>query len=124
MIQSAGYADCREAVNLAFELFPVQIAGKKVLIKPNVLRASKAEEHIVTNPALLKAVVEKVEEMQPAEVIVGDNPALCTACGACIEQCPVSALAMKNDLPEADPYICITCFCCQEICPEKAMSLK
>jgi NAD-dependent dihydropyrimidine dehydrogenase PreA subunit len=52
------------------------------------------------------------------------DPDLCTACGACIEQCPVSALVMKEDIPEADPDICITCFCCQEICPEKAMSLK
>lgn len=351
MIQPAGYDTCRKAVDLAFELFPIRIAGKKVLIKPNVLRASRAEEHIVTNPKLLKAVVEKVEEMKPAEIIVGDNPGLfsygdneksfqatglmeaagryyrnlgnspqqvafnpgfipevgvsreileadvlislpkfkthgltvisgaiknsygilpgaqkarlhriagtperfhevivdvfklripdlfimdavvgmegngpaspdlrdiglvlasdnavaldgvmaamiglapsrlrflrkakadglgdydtgkielhgelrvipdykipelggqaiasnvavqefmikrslvrpspdpglCTACGACIDQCPVSALVMKNNLPEADPDICITCFCCQEICPEKAMSLK
>ena len=52
------------------------------------------------------------------------DPDLCTACGACIDQCPVSALTMKKDLPEADADICITCFCCQEICPEKAMSLR
>jgi len=76
MIQPAGYDTCRNAVDLVFELFPVQIAGKKVLIKPNVLRASEAKEHIVTNPALLRAVVEKVEEMRPAGIIVGDNPGL------------------------------------------------
>ena len=351
MIHPAGYDTCRKAVDQAFELFPMQIARKKVLIKPNVLRASEAKEHIVTNPALLRAVVEKVEEMKPAGIIVGDNPGLfsygdneksfkitglmeaakgyyrnlgntpqniafnpdfmpevgvskeildadivislpkfkthgltvmtgaiknsygilpgaqkarlhriagtperfhelivevfrlrvpdlfivdavigmegngpaspelrdiglilaadnavaldgviatmmgldparlrflqkakalglgdfdpakihihgeltllagfklpplggqaiasneaiqefmiqrslvrphpdpdlCTACGACIDQCPVSALVMKNNLPEANPDICITCFCCQEICPEKAMSLR
>lgn len=76
MIHPAGYDTCRKAVDMAFELFPIQIAQKKVLIKPNVLRASKAEEHIVTNPALLRAVVEKVEEMKPAGIIVGDNPGL------------------------------------------------
>jgi len=76
MIHPSGYDTCRKAVDQAFELFPMQIAGKKVLIKPNVLRASKAEEHIVTNPALLRAVVEKVEEMKPAGIIVGDNPGL------------------------------------------------
>jgi uncharacterized protein (DUF362 family)/Pyruvate/2-oxoacid:ferredoxin oxidoreductase delta subunit len=351
MIHPATYDMCRKAVDLAFELFTLRIAQKKVLIKPNVLRASKAEEHIVTNPSLLRAVVEKVEEMKPAGIIVGDNPGvfdygdnencfrttglmeaakgyyrnlgntaqnvafnpdfmpevgvskeildadivislpkfkthgltvmtgaiknsygilpgaqktrlhrtagtperfhemivevfslrvpdlfivdavvgmegngpaapdlrdiglilaadnavaldgviatmmgldparlrflqkakamglgdydpskihihgelvvlpdfklpplggeaisgneviqelissktrvrphadrdLCTACGACIDQCPVSALTMKNDTPEADADICITCFCCQEICPEKAMSLR
>ncbi|MBU1565062.1 MAG: DUF362 domain-containing protein [Proteobacteria bacterium] len=76
MIHPATYENCREAVNRAFELFPQDIAGKKVVIKPNVLRTSKAEEHIVTNPALLRAVVEKVEEMSPLEIIVGDNPGL------------------------------------------------
>ena len=52
------------------------------------------------------------------------DPELCTACGACIDHCPVSALAMEEDYPVVDPDICITCFCCQEICPEKAMTLN
>ncbi len=76
MIHPASYETCRESVDRAFELFPLQISGKKVVIKPNVLRASAAEEHIVTNPALLTAVVEKVETLSPAELIVGDNPGL------------------------------------------------
>ncbi|MFH0785111.1 MAG: DUF362 domain-containing protein [Pseudomonadota bacterium] len=76
MIHPASYENCREAVERAFTLFPQNIAGKKVVIKPNVLRTSKAEEHIVTNPALLRAVIEKVEEMSPREIVVGDNPGL------------------------------------------------
>jgi uncharacterized protein (DUF362 family)/Pyruvate/2-oxoacid:ferredoxin oxidoreductase delta subunit len=76
MIHPATYENCREAVDRAFELFPQKISGKKVVIKPNVLRTSKAEEHIVTNPALLRAVIEKVEELSPAEIVVGDNPGL------------------------------------------------
>ena len=76
MIHPATYENCQHAVSRAFELFPQNIAGKKVVIKPNVLRASKAEEHIVTNPALLLAVIEKVEQMSPLEIVVGDNPGL------------------------------------------------
>ncbi|MFN2355553.1 MAG: DUF362 domain-containing protein [Desulfopila sp.] len=76
MIYPATYETCRKAVDRAFELFPQDIAGKKVVIKPNVLRTSTADEHIVTNPALLRAVVDKVEAMSPAELIVGDNPGL------------------------------------------------
>jgi uncharacterized protein (DUF362 family)/ferredoxin len=76
MIHPATYDNCRESVDRAFELFPQDIAGKKVVIKPNVLRTSKAEEHIVTNPAMLLAVIEKVETMSPREIIVGDNPGL------------------------------------------------
>jgi uncharacterized protein (DUF362 family)/NAD-dependent dihydropyrimidine dehydrogenase PreA subunit len=76
MIHPASYDNVREAVRSAFKLFPVKVTGKKVLIKPNVLRSSEAEEGIVTHPAVLKAVVEKVEEMEPASLIVGDNPGL------------------------------------------------
>jgi uncharacterized protein (DUF362 family)/Pyruvate/2-oxoacid:ferredoxin oxidoreductase delta subunit len=76
MIHPATYENCREAVDRAFQQFPQDIAGKKVVIKPNVLRASRVEEHIVTNPAVLRAVIEKVEEMSPAEIVVGDNPGL------------------------------------------------
>ncbi len=76
MIHPANYDDVRGAVRSAFKLFPIQVTGKKVLIKPNVLRSSEAEEGIVTHPAVLKAVVEKVEEMEPASLIVGDNPGL------------------------------------------------
>ncbi len=52
------------------------------------------------------------------------DPELCTACGACIDHCPVSALTMAETFPVVEAEICITCFCCQEICPEKAMTLK
>lgn len=51
------------------------------------------------------------------------DPELCTACGTCVEQCPVGALAMNDDLPRVDADTCITCFCCPEICPEKAIAL-
>lgn len=76
MIHPAGYDNVRQAVDRAFELFPVQVTGKKVLIKPNVLRASEAKEGIVTHPAVLRAVVEKVEGMEPASLVVGDNSGL------------------------------------------------
>jgi uncharacterized protein (DUF362 family)/Pyruvate/2-oxoacid:ferredoxin oxidoreductase delta subunit len=49
---------------------------------------------------------------------------LCTGCGSCADQCPVSALSMTEGIPEVDEQICITCFCCQEICPEKAIVLR
>ncbi|MBU1196354.1 MAG: DUF362 domain-containing protein [Proteobacteria bacterium] len=76
MIHPASYDTCRKSVDQAFELFPQTIAQKKVLIKPNVLRTSRTDEHIVTHPALLRAVVEKIEELSPAQIIVGDNPGL------------------------------------------------
>ncbi len=76
MIHPADYETVREAVDKAFELFPLELSGRKVLIKPNVLRYSEYAEGIVTHPAVLRAVVEKVEGMGPASLIVGDNPGL------------------------------------------------
>ncbi|MDX9786164.1 MAG: DUF362 domain-containing protein [Desulfobacterales bacterium] len=74
MIETASYDDVRRAVDRAFTLFPLKVAEKTVLVKPNVLRASSAQEGIVTHPALLRAVVEKLETMNPAAIVVGDNP--------------------------------------------------
>jgi uncharacterized protein (DUF362 family) len=76
MIQPATYENVRQAVDRAFELFPMDMRGKKVFIKPNVLRSSEASEGIVTHPAVLRALVEKVETMGPAAIVVGDNPGL------------------------------------------------
>lgn len=74
MIHPATYENARQAVDSVFEVFPLKLAGKKVLINPNVLRASQAAEAVVTHPAVLRAVVEKVETMKPASLLVGDNP--------------------------------------------------
>jgi len=74
LIHPANYKNLHQALDRSFDLFPLEFRGKKVLIKPNVLRASKAEEGIVTHPAMVRAVVEKVETMRPASIVVGDNP--------------------------------------------------
>jgi uncharacterized protein (DUF362 family)/ferredoxin-like protein FixX len=76
MIHPATYETVRAAIDRAFDLFPRDLKDKKVLIKPNVLRASDAAEGIVTHPAVLAAVVDKVETLAPASIIVGDNPGL------------------------------------------------
>jgi uncharacterized protein (DUF362 family)/Pyruvate/2-oxoacid:ferredoxin oxidoreductase delta subunit len=74
MIQPATYENVEKAVDQAFELFPLELKGKNVLIKPNVLRAAEPREAIATHPAALRAVVENVEKMNPASIVVGDNP--------------------------------------------------
>ena len=74
MVQPAVYQACREAIDRAFELFPLNIRDKKVLVKPNAVMASDPDEAIVTHPAVIRAIVEKLESLAPAEIIVGDNP--------------------------------------------------
>jgi uncharacterized protein (DUF362 family)/NAD-dependent dihydropyrimidine dehydrogenase PreA subunit len=76
MIHPASYESLSGAVDRVFEIFPQELSHKKVVIKPNVLRGATAEDHITTHPSLLRAVVEKVEKMSPAEIVVGDNPGI------------------------------------------------
>ena len=76
MLRQATYATCRAAVDNAFQLFPLRLTGKKVLIKPNVLRRGAPEEAITTHPAVLRAVIERVLESKPGALWVGDNPGL------------------------------------------------
>ena len=52
------------------------------------------------------------------------DPDKCTGCQTCVEQCPVQALSMVDDLPLVEAETCITCFCCQEVCPEQAITLQ
>ncbi|MBN1534016.1 MAG: DUF362 domain-containing protein, partial [Spirochaetes bacterium] len=52
------------------------------------------------------------------------DPAICTGCGICADQCPVSALSMDDTIPRVDAETCIACFCCQEMCPQKAITLR
>jgi len=51
------------------------------------------------------------------------DPSTCTACGLCVDQCPVSALHLQKDIPLVDAKQCIACFCCQEMCPQTAIQL-
>jgi hypothetical protein len=44
MIYPATYDSVAEAADRAFKLFPLAVKGKTLLIKPNVLRASEAQE--------------------------------------------------------------------------------
>jgi len=76
LIHPASYENIGPAVDRAFEFFPLDLKGRKVLLKPNVLRASAAREGITTHPALVRAVLEKVRAMEPASLVVGDNPGL------------------------------------------------
>jgi len=69
MIHPSSYENVSQAVDRAFELFPLTIPGEKVLIKPNVLRSPETKEGIVTNPAVLRAVCFCCQEMCPEKVI-------------------------------------------------------
>jgi uncharacterized protein (DUF362 family)/ferredoxin len=74
LVIESSYESCAEAVTRAFSVFPLQIKGKNVIVKVNALRACNPDrEAIVTHPALLKAVIDRLETLKPNRIIVGDS---------------------------------------------------
>ncbi|MDR3640237.1 MAG: DUF362 domain-containing protein [Humidesulfovibrio sp.] len=74
LIEPADYQSCRPAVEKAFTTFAPKVRGRKVLVKPNVLRAARPEEAVTTHPAVLRAVVECLRDLGAGDITVGDNP--------------------------------------------------
>jgi uncharacterized protein (DUF362 family)/NAD-dependent dihydropyrimidine dehydrogenase PreA subunit len=73
LIIDASYGAMREAVDAVMERFPLDVDGKTVLIKPNMLGVYGPETHANTHPTLVTALVERLRE-DGARVVVGDNP--------------------------------------------------
>jgi len=74
LITDATYTNIRDAVDRVFASFPLPVAGKQVLLKPNVLRRSEPEAGVTTHPALVRAVIAKLKVLGASRVLVGDNP--------------------------------------------------
>lgn len=74
LVIDSTYETCGEAVEQAFAAFPVDVKGKKVAVKVNGLMAVDPDTFAhVTNYNVLKAVLQKLEKMNPKEIVVGDS---------------------------------------------------
>jgi len=51
------------------------------------------------------------------------DPKLCTACGACADECPTEAIS-AGDVYVIDPEMCTDCGACVDACPVEAISQK
>lgn len=47
----------------------------------------------------------------------------CTACGQCVEVCPVEAIEL-GDAAKVDPDTCTSCGLCADECPVEAITLE
>jgi uncharacterized protein (DUF362 family)/Pyruvate/2-oxoacid:ferredoxin oxidoreductase delta subunit len=76
LILDADYTDASvdAAVEQILESVPADVAGKTVLVKPNIAAPFKMHRAVTTHPALVRAVVKALERRNPKKIIVGDNP--------------------------------------------------
>lgn len=73
LVIEAEYESLRPALDRVFEEFPLDVAGKTVLLKPNMIGQYAPETHANTHPSLVRALVEMLRG-RGALVTVGDNP--------------------------------------------------
>jgi uncharacterized protein (DUF362 family)/Pyruvate/2-oxoacid:ferredoxin oxidoreductase delta subunit len=65
------------ALRLAVEAAPsLDVSGKTVLLKPNIVFDSPPEKAIVTHPVFLEAAIRLVKDMGASRILAGDSPGL------------------------------------------------
>lgn len=67
-------------------LSPAWARGKSVLLKPNLVEPSRAEPHVNTHPALIRAVVEVFRSWGAREVFVAEGAGHCRDTDLILEQ--------------------------------------
>lgn len=72
-IYPTDYAHAAEAVERAFADYAPPLAGKTVLLKPNILGAVPPERAVNTHPSVVAGAIEAAERRGAARVMVGDN---------------------------------------------------
>ncbi len=73
VIAEANYESAAGVIETLLDRFPISWAGKKVLLKPNMLAAWPPARAVTTHPAIVEGVILALER-RGARVMVGDNP--------------------------------------------------
>ncbi len=77
ILRGAYDADLVGVIRAGFDLAPPPpVAGRRVLLKPNLVDLPREGRPATTHPAVVLAAVEAFRALGAAEVIVGDGPAL------------------------------------------------
>lgn len=48
----------------------------------------------------------------------------CTACETCVNECPASAIELKNEKAHVNKDLCVDCETCVDVCPSEAIHME
>jgi uncharacterized protein (DUF362 family)/NAD-dependent dihydropyrimidine dehydrogenase PreA subunit len=92
------YTALKRAVELSGGL---DVSGKTVLLKPNIVFDAPPEKAVCTHPAFLEAAIALVREMGARRILVGDSPGLQTP-GFSGKACGLGEATRKNNAEWVD----------------------
>jgi uncharacterized protein (DUF362 family)/ferredoxin len=72
-IYETDYERVQSAVEKALDACAPPLAGRTVLVKPNILGAVPPDRHVNTHPSVVRAVVAAVARRGAGRILVGDN---------------------------------------------------
>ena len=74
--------------------------------------AAKANTYLIKGYAELEPFIAEVD------------PEKCDGCGECVEECPASAISIKDGKAVINEALCKGCGACGGVCPNKAINLR
>ncbi|MBI5875924.1 MAG: DUF362 domain-containing protein [Deltaproteobacteria bacterium] len=90
------YKAVKESVDLLGGIGAFVKKGERILLKPNLLSAKHPEAAVTTHPAVVRAVIQLVQEAG-ATPVVGDSPGIGSAASVA-QKCGIAAVAKEFDV--------------------------
>lgn len=88
------------------------------VIGPKDIQTTTAEAEGAAMKAVNFLSAERIIEPNKAFLV---DPALCDGCGKCVDVCPDSAIALKDEKPVVKEIMCTGCGACVPACPHNAL---
>ena len=89
-----------------------------------LVKKAEPRNEVKPNEAVEEQAPQEDKSSAPAKKVAVINTAECFSCGLCAEDCPVSAIAMVDGLPNVNADACVGCGICASNCPAGAIKIQ
>ena len=114
-----GCGACQHVCPLPGPAITVSGVSEQIRVKPPEARNEARQDEIGEEQA-----PQEDKPSAPAKKVAVVNTGECFSCGLCAEECPLSAIAMVDGLPNVNADACVGCGICASNCPAGAITLQ